>query len=184
MNLSRSEASPASGLLAQDYFSLLGLPEVFGIDQQQLDSAWRRLQAVVHPDRFSAGTDAQRRLALQWSTHLNEAYKTLKSPIARATYLLERKGHAVEAERNTAMPVAFLEAQMMLRESLEDAKAAPSKEARAQACMKIRDEALAERDAIIARLASLIDVQADHAEAVLQVRALHFLEKFLQDLDR
>ena len=92
MNLSRSEASPASGLLAQDYFSLLGLPEVFGIDQQQLDWAWRRLQAVVHPDRFSAGTDAQRRLALQWSTHLNEAYKTLKSPIARATYLLERKG--------------------------------------------------------------------------------------------
>ncbi len=184
MNLSRSEASPASGLLTQDYFSLLGLPEVFDIDQQRLDGAWRRLQAVVHPDRFSAGTDAQRRLALQWSTHLNEAYKTLKSPIARATYLLERKGHAVEAERNTAMPVAFLEAQMTLRESLEEAKAAPSQEARVQACMKIRDEARTERDASIARLAALIDIQADYAEAVLQVRALHFLEKFLQDLDR
>jgi len=184
VNLSRSEAAPASGLLAQDYFSLLGLPEVFGIDQQQLDSAWRRLQAVVHPDRFSAGTDSQRRLALQWSTHLNEAYNTLKSPIARATYLLERKGHAVEAERNTAMPVSFLEAQMTLRESLEEAKAVACEEARTQACMKIRDEAMAARDASISRLRLLIDVQANHAEAVLQVRGLHFLEKFLQDLDR
>ena len=184
VNLSRSEGPAASGLLAQDYFSLLGLEECFGLDQQQLESAWRKVQSVVHPDRFSSGTDAQRRLALQWSTHLNEAYKTLRSPIARATYLLERRGHAIEADRNTAMPIAFLEAQMSLRESFAESKALASQEQREAALMRIRRDAQDSFDAGVMRLASLIDRDADHAEAVVAVRALHFFEKFLQDLDR
>jgi molecular chaperone HscB len=184
VNLSRSEGPAASGLLAQDYFSLLGLEECFGLDQQQLESAWRKVQSVVHPDRFSSGTDAQRRLALQWSTHLNEAYKTLRSPIARATYLLERRGHAIEADRNTAMPIAFLEAQMSLRESFAESKALASQEQREAALMRIRRDAQDSFDAGVVRLAELIDRDADHAEAVVEVRALHFFEKFLQDLDR
>jgi hypothetical protein len=86
--------------------------------------------------------------------------------------------------RNTAMPIAFLEAQMSLRESFAESKALASQEQREAALMRIRRDAQDSFDAVVVRLAALIDRDADHAEAVLVVRALHFFEKFLQDLDR
>ncbi|MFZ9244238.1 MAG: co-chaperone HscB, partial [Burkholderiaceae bacterium] len=57
-----------NSLLTQDFFSLFGLPRSYDLALDQLESAWKRLQAVVHPDRFAGGGDAQRRMALQWST--------------------------------------------------------------------------------------------------------------------
>ena len=41
---------------------------------------------------------------MQWTTRVNEAYRTLKSPAQRARYLLEINGVDVEFETNTRMP--------------------------------------------------------------------------------
>ena len=89
-------------------FSLLGLPERFAIDQADLDARLHRFQAVVHPDRHVAGSDHDRRLALQLAAQGNEAHRVLSDPCQRAAYLCERHGASVDAERNTAMPPAFL----------------------------------------------------------------------------
>ena len=74
----------------------------------------------MHPDRFAQAGDAERRASMQMTTRVNEAYRTLKSPVRRAQYLLELNGVDVGFETNTAMPREFLMEQMELRERLED----------------------------------------------------------------
>ena len=36
---------------------------------------------------------------MQWATHANEAYQTLKRPLSRAQYLLKLAGHEIDAEK-------------------------------------------------------------------------------------
>ena len=107
---------------SQDFFSLFGLPRRFAIDSSLLDSAWRAAAAQVHPDRYAASPDAEKRSALMLSTRVNEAYRTLKSPLSRARYLLQLSGVDTQEESNTAMPGDFLMAQMEWREDIDDAR--------------------------------------------------------------
>src|SRR3984885_14273648 len=110
--------------LNDSHFDLFDLPAQFALDAAALDHAYRTVQAQVHPDRFAAAGDAQRRIAMQWATRTNEAYQTLRDPLERPRYMLARRGVDVVAENNTAMEPAFLMQQMEWRESIEDAAAA------------------------------------------------------------
>src|SRR5678815_5772389 len=112
----------AAKALTSSHFALFGLPEDFSLDQQMLETAYRDIQSQVHPDRFAHAGDAERRASLQWTTRVNEAYRTLKNPVQRAKHLLELQGVDVAFETNTAMPPEFLMEQMELRERLEEAK--------------------------------------------------------------
>ncbi len=109
--------------LPPDHFQLFDLPPRFALDMAALDSAYRSVQGQVHPDRFAAGTAAENRVAMQWATQANEAYRTLKSPLKRAAYLCERAGVPIDAESNTSMPTEFLMQQLQWREALDDARA-------------------------------------------------------------
>ena len=102
-------------------FALFGLPERFAIDLAQLDAKWKQLQGAAHPDRFATETAAAQRVAMQWAIRINEAYRRLKNPLARAAYLCSLHGVDLEAESNTAMPPAFLMQQMEWRDALSDA---------------------------------------------------------------
>ena len=73
---------------SRNYFDLFGLAPAFRFDNAVLDRAFRELQTEVHPDRFAGGSDAQKRLALQSSARVNEAYRALKDPVRRAQYIL------------------------------------------------------------------------------------------------
>ncbi len=108
----------------QDFFALFNLPRRFALDRSALDSAYRQIQGEVHPDRFATRPDAERRLALQWATQVNEAYQTLRQPLARARYLLSLSGVDTAEDSNTAMPAEFLMLQREWREAIMDARAA------------------------------------------------------------
>ena len=108
----------------QDHFALFGLPRRFALDGAALDTLWRTAAAQVHPDRFASAGDAEKRVALMAATRVNEAYQTLKSPLARARYLLRLAGIDTAEETNTSMPPAFLMAQMEWREALDEAQTA------------------------------------------------------------
>ncbi len=95
-----------------NHFDLFQMPARFAIDAAQLDAAYRELQGRVHPDKFAAASDAEKRVAMQWATRANEAYKTLKNPLHRAAYLCELHGVDLGIESNTTMPPAFLVQQM------------------------------------------------------------------------
>ena len=70
--------------LRSDHFALFGLSRGFRLDLSDLDSRYRDIQAQVHPDRFVHAGEAERRLSMQWATHANEAYQTLKKPTSAA----------------------------------------------------------------------------------------------------
>lgn len=175
--------------LRQDHFSLFGLQARFAIDVEALTGSWRRLQAAVHPDRFAGAGAAERRLAMQWSTQVNTAYRTLLDPQARAAYLCELRGVPIDAERNTAMPADFLMQQLQWREELDEARSAEDAGAM-QALAEMVEQA---REQALSRLAALLDAEGsgpatglrqDQAtrEAATLVRVLMFLDKFRQSL--
>jgi molecular chaperone HscB len=60
---------------------------------------------------------------VQNTSLINSAFDTLKSPLLRATYLLELQGIDAFDEKDTQMNVNFLISQIELRESLEAIKA-------------------------------------------------------------
>ncbi|KOR33045.1 hypothetical protein TI05_03445 [Achromatium sp. WMS3] len=103
---------------SKSYFELFNLPESFIIDSAQLTERYQALQRIVHPDRHADTSAQERRLALQGSSFINEAWQTLKDPIARAEYLLARRGAALNKGQNTTSDPEFLLEQMELRETL------------------------------------------------------------------
>ena len=161
--------------LADDHFTLLGLPRRQALDRALLDERRRELQAQVHPDRFAAEGAAAQRVAMQWAVRVNEAWQTLKDPLKRAAYLCELAGAPIDAERNTAMPAAFLMQQMRWREALDEA-------AGADAIERIDEEVAREERVALARLTALLDEQGDAEAAAAQVRALMFVARFREDV--
>jgi molecular chaperone HscB len=159
-----------------DHFELFGLPPRFKIDPDALERAYKDVQSRVHPDRFAAGTAAERRVAMQWATRANEAYTTLRSPQKRAAYLVERAGVPINAETNTAMPPAFLMQQMEWREALDDARGDPAALARLRTTMN------EERDRLLAAIGQAIDETHDHARAAALVRQLMFVDRFASEI--
>ena len=108
--------------LQQDFFALFGLPARFEIDRDRLEQAYRDCQSQVHPDRHAHRSDAEKRVAMQWATHVNEAYRTLRKPLLRGRYLLSLRGVDAGIETNTAMAREFLMEQMEWREAVEEAR--------------------------------------------------------------
>src|SRR3979490_2165025 len=75
-----------------DYFSFLGLPRKLNLEPAELEQRFRTLSRQFHPDYFYNATPAERRASLERSSYLNDAYRTLKQPIARVEYLLQLEG--------------------------------------------------------------------------------------------
>ena len=162
--------------LASDDFELFGLPRRFALDRDALDARWRALQAEVHPDRFAAEGAASRRVAMQWAVRINEAYRRLKDPAQRAAQLCELAGVAIDVERNTAMPAAFLARQMEWREALAEASGA-------DAVKSLADAVRSERAAALGRIERLLDTDRDPAAAAAELRALMFVQRFAHEVD-
>ena len=160
------------------YFELFDLPVRFAVDGEALETAYRKVQAEVHPDRFASAPDAERRRALELATEANEAFQTLRSPVARARYLLQLRGIDTQEETNTAMPVDFLMAQMEWREAVADARAASDVEGLEQLAAAVR----ADRDELVAALVRSLDVTQEYDVAALGVRKLRFLDKLDQEI--
>lgn len=162
--------------LDSDDFELFALPRRFMLSADVIDERWKALQAEVHPDRFAAQGTASQRVAMQWAVRVNEAYRRLKDPLQRAAYLCELAGAPVDAERNTAMPPAFLMQQMGWRESLDEADGETAVRA-------LADEVAADHAARLARVGALLDEAQDPSAAAAEVRALMFITRFREDLD-
>ena len=156
---------------------MFGLAPAFALDAASLERSYREIQSQIHPDRYAHAGDAERRASMQWTTRVNEAYRTLKSPVQRAKYLLEMNGVDVGFETNTQMPTDFLLRQLELREALAEAKQpAALDELMAQVR---REQRLLEQG-----IAQLIDGRKDYAAAAGEVRKLMFLDKLAGEIDQ
>ena len=101
-----------------DYFSLFGEQKNFNLNLSVVEKKRKELLQAVHPDRFSGGSDRERKLALQWTTKINEAFNVLKDPVQRAIYLCKVKGRVLDIEKSKTFSIEFLEEQMEMRENL------------------------------------------------------------------
>jgi molecular chaperone HscB len=169
-------AGAAKALTSSSHFELFGLPPTFSLDLEALEQAYRDIQSRVHPDRFAHAGDAERRASLQWTTRVNEAYRTLKNPVQRARHLLELQGVDVAFETNTAMPPEFLMQQMELREKLEDAGDAEALDA-------LRASLLNDKQVLEGEIAAAIDREKNYQDASHLVRKLQFLHRLDEEID-
>jgi len=149
------------------------------MEKEVLEKAYRDIQSRVHPDRFASAGDAERRASLQWTTRVNEAYRTLKDPVQRAKHILDLHGVDVAFETDTAMPVDFLTRQLELRESLEEAIARKN----AELLDSLRKSLLAEKQSLVEQIGDRIDATRDYAGAVGLVRKLMFLQRLDEEVD-
>jgi molecular chaperone HscB len=161
-------------MLNPDFFALFGLSERFDVDLDALGKAYRAIQSSVHPDRFVRAMDADRRLAMQMSTHANEAFRTLSDPVQRALFLCSRHGVVVDTDRGAGLSLDFLEQQMQWREWLDEASGSRDRgqiDGLRQTLEQTRREA-------IDQLHERLDLQADYRGAAQLARQLMFIDKF------
>ena len=149
------------------------------MEQEVLEKAYRDIQSRVHPDRFASAGDAERRASLQWTTRVNEAYRTLMDPVQRAKHILDLHGVDVAFETDTAMPVEFLTQQLELRESLE--VAVDRKDA--VALDGLRKILFEQRKALQEEIQKLIDNSKDYKGSAGLVRKLMFLQRLDEEVD-
>lgn len=161
-----------------NHFELFELPQQFALDAGALEQAYRQAQSVIHPDRYAHAGETERRLAVQMSAQVNEAYRTLKSPVERARYLLSLQGHDAFDESDTHMPGEFLLAQMERREALGEARGAGDVEDLERLAHEVSEECAA----LDLRIAEAIDVHQAWGEARTLVRQRKFLDKLVADL--
>lgn len=88
------------------YFTLFALPAHLHIDLKALESAFYAQSRKLHPDRFAAKPAAEQEAALAASSRLNDAYRTLRDPIARTEYLLSLEGVQLEEQSRAATDAA------------------------------------------------------------------------------
>lgn len=155
-----------------DYFTLFGLPASYHIDTQALAVHFQDLQRQYHPDRFASGTPAEQLAAVQHSATINQAWQTLRNPLARAEYLLSLHGFDIASEQHTVRDTAFLMEQLELREELDEIEQAKD-EARLEAFIK---RAKSQFDARLQQMIEQLDNEAWDAAADT-VRKLRFLDK-------
>ncbi len=169
--------------LTKNYFELFELPVSCQVDQQQLSSQYRALQRAVHPDRFAGDGERQQRLSVQYASHVNEAFDTLKQPLKRAVYLLKIAGRDVDMERNTIMDPQFLMEQMALREALSDIRSHANPE---QELEQLVDRVDRDLDTYLKQFEGFWEageeLDLDQAETV--VRKMQFMVKLAAELEQ
>ncbi len=110
----------SNSIFEQNYFEIFSIAVSTEPDTEKLKDANRELQQQTHPDRFANSSEAEKRKAMQVTSLINQAFKTILDPASRLQYMLGLKGVDMNAETDTSMDGEFLMAQMELREEIAD----------------------------------------------------------------
>jgi molecular chaperone HscB len=106
--------------ISSDFFEIFSLPVTWELDRKQLEAGYQQLQWQFHPDRQGSKSDLEKRLAIQTTATINQAYETLVCPLKRAQYLLEIQGLDSSQTNHVNSDQSFLMEQMSLRQALAD----------------------------------------------------------------
>lgn len=171
-----------------DHFTLLGLPRQYGLDLAQLQQKFVALSRHAHPDFHGDESPEAQQLSLRIASSVNDAYRTLKDPASRASYLLELLGGKSSAA-DKSVPDGFLPTTMMMQEELAQAKA----EHNNAVISRLKSVLQTQQDGLLSRISKLFQ---DHQEAVScravvtdildeirkQVNAVSYVRKLLSQL--
>ena len=168
---------PGCGKLLQlpqavDYFALFEMPRKLWVEMNGLEQKFLQLSWKLHPDNFVNATEQEREFSLKRSSELNDAYRTLRDPVARVEYLLGIEGARKDGEHKQHAPPELLEEVFELNESLDELREAKASgddlaalRSRLESAEKSFQEKLCEVDAQLQAAAREWDaaLQDDHA---------------------
>jgi molecular chaperone HscB len=119
----------AETVAEQTYFEMFRLPRKLAIDTVALEHDFYKLSRQLHPDLYARKSAEDQAWSLRQSSLLNDAYRTLKDPVARTAYLLKLEGVRMEDEnaesrdpraKQNRVPADLLEEVFELNMQLEE----------------------------------------------------------------
>jgi molecular chaperone HscB len=159
-----------------DYFEFLDLPRNLDLDAKDLEKRFYALSRQLHPDLHSRKSPAEREQAEESTAVLNDAYRTLRDPIARAEYLLKLEGFDIGEQTTKDVPPELLEEVFELNMAIEDVDVDQLESAR-QRFEGMRMELDAELQQAFANWDA-----THHREALTTVRGLLNRRKYITNL--
>jgi molecular chaperone HscB len=172
-----------------DYFRVFGLPRKFDLDLGDLEERYKELTKTVHPDRFARADSRARRASLERTVQLNQAWRTLSQPVARAEYLVALGGielgdalgsRASQASNRATQPVdtALLMEVMELRETLAEARTSGDSARMAALTADVQ----ARYDKEMAQIAAGFAVEPPNISAIAtRLSNVRFYRRFLEE---
>lgn len=180
VNPSRSNAGEDIEPTA-NHFAVLGLPERYRIDREQLEQHYLERAQTVHPDRFSHAELAVQRAMMERSAAVNESYRVLRDPIRRAEYLVKLAGIDLDSSDPhrgaPAMGTPFLVEMIERRETLASARAGG-----ASALESLRRRIEDESEDVFDRALARIEAGDAQAAARLLIER-RYLQRLLDEIE-
>ena len=165
-----------------DYYALIGVPRGLNLSLDALQQRYYELSRKLHPDRFMQKPEAERQRALDMSSALNDAYRTLKDPIKRAQYLLALEGFDIGEQRSKDVPPELLEEVFELNMALEEMRSGDdSARPQLEQAEKNFTNMLGESDRQLVVLSQQYDVSQSR-DVLGEIRNLLNRRKYIQNL--
>ncbi len=152
------------------FYDAFELEPALSLDAEELKKRFYERSRQWHPDRFSRASAAEQEKALEMTSTLNDAFRTLRDPISRAEYFLKEKGIELSKEA----PPELLEEVFELNMALEELRGGD--ESTRPQLMEARERFIAMRDSIDQSLAKTTDLE--------QVRGLLNRRRYIKNLIR
>ncbi|CAB3222204.1 unnamed protein product [Arctia plantaginis] len=144
-----------------NYFKIMGIKESYDLDEIELANKYKNLQKYLHPDKFATRDKMEQEISAQYSSLVNEAYKTLLEPLARGIYMLHLRGKKIPEK--TEIDKEFL---MKIMEKNEEVENAASK----AEIMQLNEE----------NKTVIKDLQRQVSSAFFDVNSERYLDKVIQ----
>jgi len=175
-----------------DYFAFFGMPQKLTIDLATIEQRFHSLSWKLHPDHFARASEDVRQLSLDLSSQLNDAYRTLRDPVARVEYLLSLNGLRKEGQKKQQAPPELLEEVFELNESLDELRETRASDGSAAQMAGLRaklesaqlkfESSLADVDQELARVSADWDAALDSATEESEKKKL--MERMNEVLNR
>lgn len=174
-----------------EHFALLGAPRKYEQDVGELERRYKEAARAVHPDKFARADARARRAAMERTVALNEAWRTLRDPVARAEYLLELEGIEVGGEEGTVrrseagrqkvpVPAALLAEMLEKQEALMEARL----EGDAHTVAAMAQDMQARSDRALRLAAEALDAEPRRLdEAARELVAVRYYRRFLDSVN-
>jgi molecular chaperone HscB len=162
------------------FYEALGLAPQLALDAEDLKKRFYERSREWHPDKFSRKGPEEQKKALDMTAVLNDAFRTLRDPIARAEYFLEERGLGPSKTPPPELLEEVFELNMALEELRDgDASARPQLEEAQKRFLDMRGEI----DESLTALFTKHDANAD-AASLGEIRAALDRRRYVSNLLR
>ena len=165
-----------------DYFAFFNLDRRLNLDLDELQRRYYSLSRMIHPDRFQRGTPREKRFSLDATAILNDAFRKLRDPVARAEYVLKEEGFTPAERKSKRVPPELLEEVFEVNMALEklrggDLSLRPAVETALGKFRRLRDDANTELTALFVEFDG-----GGGREALAKIRALLDRRSYIDSL--